>query len=176
MREIFLIVPCLMTCLLDIQVPLVLRFFCFPPAGFRRPAARSRAGHDGAARTQSRPVTAGHVQSRLSRRCGLGHGRHGAESPGQRRPGPLPLATPESLAHDTLALCDRSCVRSVRHESSRPLESRCAAPARPRRCPRDFAATPRSRRQTKMSQGHKGPKQGSLAPGSCPGGSQAIGH
>ncbi len=160
-----MIVACLMACLLDIRVPLVLRSFCFPPA---RPG-RSRLVTGRSRRDGPYAVTAGHVQSRpvTSLRVGSRLSRRRVAWPAAR------ASTARSL---TLDLRDQSCVRSVRHESPRLLESLCAAPARSRRCSRDFDATLRSRRQTKMSQGPRSqrPAAGQLCHADT--GSQAIGQ
>ncbi len=95
-------------------------------------------------------ITPGHAQSR---RCWLGHSCHGA--------GPAALASTARHAgvarsrnarlrdRSAIALCCTSC--HVRLSSS-PLSR-----LRPRRCPRDLAATLRSRLRSKMSQGQKGP-------------------
>ena len=156
-----------------------LLFVCYPPArpGGGPPLGHgwSRAGHDGAARSRSRLVTAGHG---WSRRCGLRHCRHGAESPV-----PGPYRSPRwsrSLTKRSIARPKGDC--SARHESSRLLEPLSTAPPSVASLQRRFsAATQRSRRQSKMSQGHIGPLPGSSAtpqsaPGSCPGGGQAIGQ
>ncbi len=114
----------------------------------------SRAGHDGAARTRSRPVTARHAQSR---RCGFGHGRHGG--------GPAALAP--SARHAGVArprkarLRDRSAIAQCCTSHHLRL-SRFPLPClRSRRCSRDLTATLRSRIRSKMSQGTKCPLPGS---------------
>ena len=129
-------------------------FVCFPPAspGGGPPLGHgwSRAGHDGAARTLPRPITARHAQSR---RCWFGHGRHGA-GPAARAPSPrhARVARPRNARlrdRSAIALCGTS--RHLRLSRSPPP---CL---RSRRCSRDLA----SRLRSKMSQGTNCPLQGS---------------
>jgi hypothetical protein len=157
---------------------------CFPPArpGGGPPLGHgwSRDGHDGAARSRSRQVASPRVGSRQSRRrassLGLCRSPHWSRCLSDAR------------------LRDRSRGRSVRHVSPSPLEPpfdfRCpdGARLRSRRWSRTGRvadhvprATLRSRLRSKTSQGLQGPLPGSSAsplsaPGSCPGGGQAIGQ
>ena len=159
----------------DIWVQLLL-FPARPPRW--RPTARSRLVTGWSRRGGPCAVTAGHAQSR---RCGSRHGRHGRH--GSKSPGLRPIPRHAGVARPRHAcLRDQRCVRSVRRESQRPLEPSSAAspsgaslltclrrdpevastiqnvprPTRPR-CRAVFATPP-------------------AAPGSCPGGSQAIGQ
>ena len=136
-------------------------FICFPPArpGGGPPLGHgwSRAGHDGAARARSRPVTPSHVAA------GRVTAVTAVTAPSRRAGGPF-LATLESLGHDTLACATNVafalCGASRNARSSRPPPPRLRA----RRCSRDFAATQRSRRRSKMSQGQHGPAAGQCLP------------
>jgi hypothetical protein len=91
-----------------------------PPArpGRWRPAARSRLVTGRSRRGGPYAVTARHAQSR---RCGFGHCRHDG-------PGPLALATLESLVHERLACA--TAVRSLcaaRAATSARAALRCSA-------------------------------------------------
>jgi hypothetical protein len=119
-----------------------------------RPAARSRLFTGRSRRGGPYAVTARHAPSR---RCGFGHGSHGAG----RRPGP-PCARHAGVARPRKArLRDRSaralCGTSRHLRSSRSPLLRL----RSRRCSRDLAAIMRSRLRSKISQGTKCPLPGS---------------
>ena len=137
------------------------RFFYFPPAspGGGPPLSHgwSRAGHDGAARTRSRPVTPSHVAA------GCVTAVTAVTASSRRAGGPF-LATQESLGHDTLACATKVafalCGASRHVRLSRPPLPRL----RVRRCSRDFAATLGSRCRSKMSQGQHGPAAGQCLP------------
>ena len=146
--------------------------------GWWRSAARSRLVTGRSRRGSPFAVTAGHGWSRLVtslRAASLSSRRRVAGS------GPLPLATLESLAHETLDCATEGRLLCAARVVT-PLEPLSTAPPSVASLQRRFsAATQRSRRQSKMSQGHIGPLPGSSAtpqsaPGSCPGGGQAIGQ
>jgi hypothetical protein len=119
-----------------------------PVMGWWRPAARSRLVTGRSRRGGPYAVTARHAQSR---RCGFGHGRHGA-GPAAR----APSARHAGVARPRKArLRDRSAIALC--GTSRHLRLSCSPlPClRSRRCSRDLAATLRSRLRSKMSQGTK---------------------
>ncbi len=98
----------------------------------------------------SRPVTASHVAAGLVT---------AVTAPG-RRSGPLPLATTGFSRPRNARLRDRSAI-ALCGTSRHVRLSRSPLPClRSRRCPRDLAATLRSRLRSKTSQGQKGLLQG----------------